>query len=238
MRLAIADSAYQQLWETDRTQLLMGLGEHLPLLTSFVRVLTVEGIIVEAGAYRTSELGSLALHEWKVLFSRLPYGEPRFQQLPARSPAELWPEPEPLTAESVRQLTNWFLLKLANDPATLFSGELHSARWVLDDLRTDLLKLMYRRLGLVFAKRYKHLSHVLPAAWIADLERTYVRPGARQLDPIAIATALIELFAVTGKHLQALSDQAGGGFEAHWYQRLYEQVKDELTLFIQERLPP
>ena len=50
LRLAIADAAFTQLWETDRAPLLEGLGEHLSLLTSFVRALTADGIIVEAGA--------------------------------------------------------------------------------------------------------------------------------------------------------------------------------------------
>ncbi len=42
---------------------------------------------------------------------------------------------------------------------------------------------------------------------------------------------MIELFDVLGKHLQGLGDQTGGGFEARWYDRLYEHVKAELSRF-------
>ncbi len=136
-----------------------------------------------------------------------------------------------MAVDEVRNLTNMFLLVLAHAPASLYNVELQSARFVLDDTRTELIKIMYRRLGVVYAKRYKHFSEVLPQDWIADLERTYMQKGTGPLDPAAIAAAMIELFDVLGKHLQGLGDQAGGGFEARWYDRLYEQVKAELSRF-------
>jgi hypothetical protein len=232
LRLAITDAAFTELWKTNRTPLLEGLGEYLPLVTSFVRALTLDGIIVEAGAYRTSEISSLALHEWRVLFSRLPAGQPDFQQLPPATPTELWPSRETLTPKLVRELTNQWLTNMANDPATLFNGELHAARFALDDLRIEFIKLLYRRLGLQFAKRYKHLSEVLPAPWLADLERTYMSPSTFPLDPASIAAAMLALFDVVGKHIQALSEQAGGGFEPLWYARLYRQVQADLYMML------
>ncbi|MDQ5852695.1 MAG: hypothetical protein M3380_11625, partial [Chloroflexota bacterium] len=177
MRFAIADEAYEQLWEKDRTPLLEGLGDYLLLVNTFVRALTAEGIIVELWSYKTSELASLELYEWEFLLCRLPEGEPAFKKLPERSVAETWPDTRPLAVDEVRNLTNMFLLVLAHAPASLYNGELQSARFVLDDTRTELIKIMYRRLGVVYAKRYKHFSEVLPPDWIADLDRTYMRNG-------------------------------------------------------------
>ncbi len=59
LRISLADTAYTELWETDRGPLLRGLGEYLLLENTFVRALTAEGIIVDLWAYRTSELPTL-----------------------------------------------------------------------------------------------------------------------------------------------------------------------------------
>ncbi len=193
--------------------------------------MTAEGIIVELWAHKTSELSSHELYEWATLLWRVPEDIPAFRRAPARTAAETWPDPRPLTVESVKQLTNLFLMLLAEAPAPLYNGELHSARFQLDDVRTELVKVMYRRLGLGYAKRFKHFSEVLPPAFLSDLERTYMPSGAAPLDPDAIAVAYVALFDVLGKHLQALSDQAGGGFEPLWYWRLHEQVKAKFGVF-------
>jgi hypothetical protein len=113
---------------------------------------------------------------------------------------------------------------MANAPAPLYNGELHSARFQLDDMRTELIQVMYRRLGLEYAKRFKHFSEIFPVEWLADLDRTYMPSGAAPLEPSAMARAYIELFGVLGKHLQALSDKASGGFEPEWYARLHRQI--------------
>lgn len=232
LRLAIVDDAYERLWLADRAALLAGLGEHHLLLDSFVRALTADGIVVEAWAHRTSALPSLALPHWRFLFCRLPGGELEFRRLPPRSAAETWPDPEPLTVPLVRDLTNMWLLSLATAPATLYRGEVHPARFVLDGRREGLIRLMYRRTGLVFSKRYQHFSQVLPAPFLADLERTHLPAGAAPFDRAAIATAFLGLFEVAGRHLRALGEQAGGGFEPRWYARLYGQVADDLAPFL------
>lgn len=231
IRFGIADAAYQQLWETDRTPLLIGLGEHLLLQNTFVRALTADGLLVEAWAHKTSELKTLELYEWKILFNRLPAGEPTFHKLPDLSPAETWADDEPLTPEFVQRKTYFLLQLMATTAAPFYSGELHSARFQLDDMRTELIKLMYRRIGIYFAKRYKHFSEILPVAWLNDVARTHTRAGADPFDIRAMAAASIEMFAVFGQHLQALSEQAGGGFESTWYWRLYEQTTKELKQF-------
>src|SRR5260370_28154074 len=92
LRIALADEAYAQLWETDRTPLLEALGDYLLLWNKgFVRAVTAEGIVVELAARKVSELSSQELYEWKFLFSRLPAGPPRFEKLPGRTGAETWP---------------------------------------------------------------------------------------------------------------------------------------------------
>jgi hypothetical protein len=231
IRFGIADAAYQQLWETDRTPLLVGLGEHLLLENTFVRALMADGVIVEAWAYKTSELNALELYEWKILFSRLPDGEPTFRKLPARSPAETWPDTEPLTSALVWYRTTFALLIMAEVPALFYCQEWHSVQYTLDMVRLDLLQVLYLRLGMRYGKRAKHFSELFPQAWLDDLEQTYVRAGENPLDVNVLVKTLVDEFAVLGKHLQALSDQAGGGFEADWYWRLYDQMTTELSQF-------
>jgi hypothetical protein len=63
LRMALADDAYAQLWETDRAPLLEALGEYLLLWNKgFVRAVTAEGIVVELAALKVSELGSQELY--------------------------------------------------------------------------------------------------------------------------------------------------------------------------------
>jgi hypothetical protein len=229
VRLALSDEAYDRLWQADKQQILAGLGPILRLIdANWIRALTRDGIVVEIAVYRTSELDNLQLPEWEILLNRLPAGQPSFQRLPPLSPAETWPEQQPLTAEVVWRSTEVALVVMANSPGPFYNGEWHSAKFTLDDGRTELIKLLYRRVGIYYAKRYKHLSKVLPADYLADLEDTYQAPGLAPLAPQSLAEASLRLFAVTGKHLQALSDQAGGGFEPDWYWLLYSQTVEKL----------
>ena len=237
LRVAISDDAHKQLWETNRTPLLEGLGEYLPLLPldfGFVRVLTKAGVVVELLAYKTSELDGLEAYEWKFLLCRLSTGEPRFKKFPERSPAEMWPDMQELSVDSVRQLANNHMLVLAQVPTPFYSGETYAARHVLDFSRIELVKLMFRRIGLRYAKRYKHLSEVLPAEFISDLEKTHIRCGESPLEPTAVADATMRTFDILGKHLQALSDKVGGGFESEWYYRLRHQVRQMLQPFLRD----
>ncbi|RIK24958.1 MAG: hypothetical protein DCC55_40955 [Chloroflexi bacterium] len=232
VRMGIADDAYGQLWETDRTPLLAGLGEYLLLENTFVRALTSAGIIFELWAYRTSQLQDLELFEWKILLNRLPPGEPHFAQAASKPPAETWPEREPLSPEVVRRRMNFALVMMAEVPSCFYNHEPHALMLTLNIARDDLLQLMYRRIGLSYLKRAKHLSEILPAAWLEELEQTYPYPCAARLDQGAVVQALIETFRFQGYHLQALSEQAGGGFEPLWFWRLYEQMSQKLKAFI------
>lgn len=231
IRFGIADAAYEQLWARERTPLLAGLGEYLLLENSFVRALTAEGVIVEAAAYPTSQLNTLELYEWKILFSRLPAGEPSFRQLPELNPAETWPDMEPLTPALVRFRTNFAFLIMAEIPSAFYCQEYHAVQYTIDVVRQDLLRALYRRIGMRYGKRAEHLTELFPQEWLDDLGQTYVRASENPLETSVLVDTLIREFAVLGKHLQALSDQAGGGFEARWYWRLYEQMKQELQPF-------
>lgn len=231
MRISIADEAYAQLWETDRKPLLAGLGEYLLLENTFVRALTSEGIIVELSAYRTSQLQGLELFEWKILLNRLP-AEPHFVKTPPKTLAETWPHREPLTPEWVRYRMNFALLIMAEVPSTFYNNEPHSLMCTVSFARDDLLQLMYRQIGLSYGKRAKHLSEIFPAAWLEELEQTYPYPCSSRLDVGALVEALIETYRLQGQHLQALSEQAGGGFEPMWYWRLHEQMSAKLRAFL------
>lgn len=72
---------------------------------------------------------------------------------------------------------------------------------------------MYRRLGIRYPTRGKELTKIFPSDFISDLESTYTQAGEFALDLGAIAAAQIRTFAALGKHLQAASNQVGGGFE-------------------------
>jgi hypothetical protein len=232
VRMSIADESYSQLWESDRSPLLAGLGEYLLLENTFVRALTSEGIIFELWAYRTSQLQGLALYEWKILLNRLPSGEPHFLTTPPKTAGETWPEREPLTPDVVRRRMNFSLVMMAEADAWFYNHEPHSLMLLLNVARDDLLQSMYRRIGLSYLKRAKHLSEIFPAAWLEELEKTYPYPCNSRLDTAALIRALIETFRLQGQHLHALAEQAGGGFEPLWYWRLHEQMSRKLEAFI------
>lgn len=232
IRFGISDDAYEQLWKKDPTPLLEGMGEYLPLEWHWRFLTATEGLIVEIMAFKTSELEEKELFEWEILFSRLPQGQPRFKKLPEKSPGETWPDKEELTAEKIRDLAKTYFLVLAHAPAPYYNGELHSAYLTLDWLRIQVLQLMYRRIGLMFPRRDKHLSEVLPVEFLADLEETYIAADQSPRESSSIAEALLRTFKVLGKYIQALSDQAGGGFESEWYDRLYDQTQEEIRPFL------
>ncbi|MCB0097354.1 MAG: hypothetical protein KDE50_00365 [Caldilineaceae bacterium] len=234
IRLGIADAAFESLWVNDRTTVLAGLGETLHLFgTDWARLLTAaEGMIVEIAARPTSQLDGLALYEWKFLLNRLPAGHPTFQQLPALPPAETWPEREELTHAKIWQLTEINMTTMANCPAPFYNGEFQSAKFALDEMRSGLIRLLYRRIGLSFAKRFKHFSEILPSAYQADLAYTYLAAGADPLEPAALAAATLRTFEMYGKHLQALSAEHDGPFKPDWYWRLFAQTKEKLAPFL------
>ena len=52
-------------------------------------------------------------------------------------------------------------------------------------------------------------------------------------DPSALASALMGTFKVLRRHIKASSDEAGGGFEPEWFDRLYNQTEEEFRSFLQ-----
>ena len=120
---------------------------------------------------------------------------------------------------------------MAEIPAAFYCQELYSVQYTLDLVRMDLLRAYYLRLGMQYGKRAKHFSELFPQEWLDDLKQTYIRAGENPLDVNMLVQTLLDEFAVLGKHLQALSDQADGGFEAAWYWRLYDQMTTTLKQF-------
>ena len=231
MRFAIADEAYKRLWEDDRSQVLAGLGEYYLLETRFIRAVTTAGIVVELWSHRTSAVENLALFEWEILFSRLPTGQPNFSKLPSQTPAETWPDSKELTPELVTDLMKFAITVMAHSPATLYNNEIQSARSGLDRARNELLlKILYRRSGLWYSKRYKHFSEIFPQAWLDDFAATYM-DSATPFDPAALARAHVRLFEMVGKHLQALSDEAGGGFDSRWFHHVFDKISAQFREF-------
>lgn len=232
LRLAISDSAYQQLWEVDRTPILLGLGDYLVVETRFIRAITADAVTIEVGAVKSSQVHGQALYEWEILFSRLAADEPAFTPLPQRTTAEVWPEWHELTPDAVQKMTHLYLTTMTQVPAIFHSGEWHSAIFQLDRMRLELIQMMYRRLNIGYSCRYKHFSEFMPAAWCAQFVETYVQGDPSQLKPAALARAYIRLLQLWGEHLQALGKQAGGGFQVEWFARIQAEVIKQLNAFV------
>ena len=246
IRFAIADEEYEKLWpgptqqENDATdpleargptRLLDGLGEYLLLETAFVRALTSDGMLVEAGAVPTSQTDGLVLYEWEILFSRLPAGAPAFCQAPKLPPDQVWPETEALTPATVWQRAKMLLLMMLHTPAVFHNDELHSVLYALDLARSDLLKLMWRRAGLPFGKRAKHMSEIFPASWLISLNDTYPpHPTALPADHRSSAKERPE----QAEHLRELAAAAGGGFPVNWFERHFAWLTRELDYILGE----
>ena len=84
-----------------------------------------------------------------------------------------------------------------------------------------------------FAKRNKELSQIFPAEFVEDLKATHTRDGEAALDPAALAAAQLRTFAALGKHLRALGEQVGGGFEGEWWERMEARVREDLGQWAQ-----
>lgn len=231
LRLGIADHAYRQLWETDRTPLLAGLGNYCLVENRFIRAITADAVTVEAGAVKTSELQGQHLYEWEILYARLPWDQSTFVKLPERTTAEVWPAWDELTPELVQKLTNLYLTTMVQVPAIFYSGEWLSAIFQLDRMRLELIQMMYRRLNIGYSCRYKHFSEFMPLDWGHQFSETYVQGNPADLNPAALARAYIRLLQLWGEHLQALGKAAGGGFQPTWFFRIQQQVIEQLEDF-------
>lgn len=241
IRFAIADEEFDRLWQRPMqraneasdplkakgpTDLLAGLGSYLLLETAYVRALTSDGLLVEAGAVPTSQTDGLLLYEWEILFSRLPPGQPAFRQAPKLPLHQVWPETDPLTPTSVWQRGKFLLLMMLHTPAVFHNNELHSVLLTLDMARSDLLKLMWRRTGLSYGKRAKHMSEIFPASWLTALNDTY------PTDPTVLSTLaapLMRIYALQAEHLRELAATAGGGFPANWFEPHFAWLTRELA---------
>ena len=231
IRFGIADEHYDRLWRADPPPLLEGLGDYLSL-QGYWRLLSRSGILVEIMAHKWSDLGGLELHDWEIHFARSPETTPAFIRSEQRPPGETWPHPEQLDRAKVEELTKMFLHYGATAAAPLHANEIQSARFSLDFMRRELMNLLFRRVGVWFYKRYKHLSEILPEEYLSDLDRTYEVTSASEKDPGAIAAQTLTTLEMAGKHLQAMGDQIGGGFEPDWYQLMLSKTREQFGPFI------
>ena len=172
------------------------------------------------------------MYEWEILFSRLKDGEPAFRQAPKLPHAQVWPDSEPLTPAYVWMRTKFLLLMMLHTPAVFYNKELHSVQYTLDLARSDLLKLMWRRLGLRTGKRAKHMSEIFPADWLISLNDTYPRAAE---DLSSLAAPLLRIYVLEAEHLQALADSAGGCFPFEWYERHDAWLTRELARIFAEQ---
>lgn len=237
LRVALADDAYRELWETDRTPLLAGLGEHVIVETRYVRAITAEAVTVELAAVKTSELEGRTVYEWELLFSRLPDGRPHFVQLPPEQHGKAWAAWDELTPELVQGYFNIYMTTMVQVPAIFHSGEWYSAIWQLDRMRNELIKLMYRRLDMGYSTRYKHFNEFMPREWCEQFVETYVQGDPAQVQPTELARGYIRLLELWSAHLQALDERAGGGFDVAWFERVRQQVTAELQPFLLHGTP-
>lgn len=241
IRFAIADESFEQLWQRPLlgasrsadpwlqkgpSRLLAGLGDYLLLETSFVRALTANGLLVEAGAIPTSLAAGKELYEWEILFSRLPPDAPGFLVTSNQTPQDAWPDREPLTKAFVWERAKFLFLMMLHTPAVFHGGELHSLQMSLDMARSDLLKLMWKRIGLPYGKRAKHMSVIFPASWLSSLNGTYPENPTKISN---FVSPLLRTYRLQGEHLQDLSAKAGGGFPHQRFDMHYAWLNRELS---------
>lgn len=174
----------------------------------FLRLLTAEGVVVDCGVHRAEQLESLKVNEMKVLyhFLRTPLPQVVEHNMRAQYPAE------PMTAEQLRQLEIDLLVVLAAVPSMFHRHEWDSAKFQLDLLRVELIKLMYHQRHIRYAVRYKHFSEFLPRETLAY---TYSDPHRRTL-----AQAYGHLVDLLREILVSLP----GHYQPGHYNKLFETV--------------
>lgn len=223
LQIAIEDDAYDRLWGNlqGKLRVLEGFGEYYPMGDGkFVRIMSKYGIIIELNAHRVSELAGLKFYiSWKFLHCTLPEGPPEFGQR-STDLAFCYPPNRPLSPEVVKKLTLEAMFEQAYITSPFYHNEYESIIVCLDKARNLLLRILYRRAGIRFAKRYKHLYSVLPEDHLADFRQSFVEVSEGDQDKANLAAACMRTITQIGKHLQALGEEAGGGFDKKWYNRL------------------
>lgn len=142
--------------------------------SDFLRVLTAEGIVVDCGVHAAADVEKLTCTELKVVYHSLVVPLPQLVE----ADMEVQYPATPMTAEQLRQIEIDLLVVLAAVPSMFYRHEWDSARFQLDLLRVELIKLMYQTNHLRYACRYKHFSDFLPRETLAY---TYADPHRRTL---------------------------------------------------------
>lgn len=185
----------------------------------FHRLITHSGYVIDCNIYPMEKLRWETANHFKVLFSRDGRGMPTLV-LPYDNP----PAP-PLTPAELSQLTIDLAVVMASAPTPILNGDITSALIYLDLYRIELLKLMYRRLGIEYAKGYKHLEKILLEEWQSDLQSTYPVLGEDNSTEIKEVTQ--SLFDIIGEHLAEACDEADCKFNGElWFGTMETMVNN------------
>ena len=237
--MAVDDEAYDRLWGSlqAKIKMLEGFAPYHPMGNAgFVRVLSETGIVIELGVHKVSELNDLSFYfSWEFLLCRLPQ-EPQFTAFSHENPQDGWPCRHELSPQIVAKFSQEAMFELAYIAAPFYNHEYESAVTCIDKARLLFLRVLYRHLGLKYAKKYKHLSTVLPVDYLAHYRMSFVQgTGKPEFGPLA--EAAIRTFTLMGQYLQEMSERAGGGVDEIWFNRILTLNKTRLQVFMDNTIP-
>jgi len=120
---------------------------------------------------------------------------------------------------------------MSHAPSAFYRGEVLASRLQLDWMREELLKMIYRCLGLASGVRPRHLSTIFPPETVSDLASTYLKDDESIADTSSVVRATLRTLGLIGTYLEKLDKRAGGGFEPEWHRRMLGLLEEELSRF-------
>ncbi|OBP13480.1 hypothetical protein A5320_18190 [Rheinheimera sp. SA_1] len=228
IRFALQDSEFDRLWDSQRELFFAPLGETYSL-TPFRRA-TRSGILIEAEAYKTSQLAALRVYDWEILFSRQPDLLSPFIAETSTG-GQKWPNKVPLNLEMVHKSCHEMMRALCIASTPFFNQNPASAILELEIARANVMQLMYWLCGVSAFARSKHLEQVLAADDIEDYLYTQLRPGESPFDLAAVARATLRCYEVQIRLIQALYQHIGQPqlYPQQWVQSLYDSLTTMLS---------
>jgi len=231
IHFAIADDVYEEVWESNREQVFLPLGEVL-LLSPF-RVITEHGILVEFDGHKTSDVIGKEVFKQEFLLNRLPEGQPNFHYREDWGRASVkWPYSDKIAVEKFAELSTLELLRRLSTAATPFyKDEPFSALMCLDLLRSNLVHILYYRKGVKPFMRTKHLDQVFCSDMLKQYEYVQFRQDENPLEFSSIAKATLRTFEMLIKNARALHEQAGLQAPDKWLDLLDRKITTQLQEF-------
>lgn len=199
--------------------------------SKFIRAISPEGVVVEMETIAITSLKTPPEAEtlYDKKFTQGLVGNLEIRTSGRKPPAEAYPDPVPLTADWVRRQFRGHIENLAELPALFHDDEWESVLFFLDLACVELAKLYYKGHGVRYAKRYKHLSEV----WNEVERKVFGFSHVRETRHGDVLECLLTVYRAIGDQLKRLSDKAGGGFDAEWWERITRQVEQGMRQFIQ-----